>query len=432
MIETGKFLQALSGELGMTDAPEVAHAHILNQLLSRGHEFSFVQVLRLARKILESGKRRDLPDVSWLDKLRIRPELSLAFPAADVGRVEQTEDGLSITATFLSLYGSSSPLPTFYTEELLAEAAEDRSALRGFYDLFHQRLYQLYFQCWNKYNLLYRMVEEEYPLEQHRLLCLIGLAEDEMLAQVPDGRRMLRYVGLLSTFPRSAYGLKAMLEELLAPCKVRIAQNIFRRVPIPPDQRLCLGVSGCRLGVDAVLGSHVDDIQGKFRIEIGPLTWEQYNNLLPGTVLHDKLSKWVQFYVKSPLDVDLRLILAAGEARPLRLGDPETPPGSEQLEFCRRQPRRSQRPVSPCGFSRHLPGVGRGACQNVDSGRGKAELRSILSPGTGRSGPVAGRLCRRTSADGLHDPWTRRRSRGTAAHGRRRPHECPAAMADRG
>ena len=317
----------------MTDAPEMAHAHILNQLLSRGHEFSFVQVLRLARKILESGKRRDLPDVSWLDKLRIRPELSLAFPAADVGRVEQTEDGLSITATFLSLYGSSSPLPTFYTEELLAEAAEDRSALRGFYDLFHQRLYQLYFQCWNKYNLLYRMVEEEYPLEQHRLLCLIGLAEDEMLAQVPDGRRMLRYVGLLSTFPRSAYGLKAMLEELLAPCKVRIAQNIFRRVPIPPDQRLCLGVSGCRLGVDAVLGSHVDDIQGKFRIEIGPLTWEQYNNLLPGTVLHDKLSKWVRFYVTSPLDVDLRLILAAGEARPLRLGDPEARLGLNSWSF---------------------------------------------------------------------------------------------------
>lgn len=307
----------------MTDSPEVAHAHILNQLLSKGHEFSFVQVLRLARKILESGKRLDLPNVSWLDKLRIRPELSLAFPAADVGRVEQTEDGLAITATFLSLYGSSSPLPIFYTEELLVETAEDRSALRGFYDLFHQRLYQLYFQCWSKYNLLYRMVEEEYPLEQHRLLCLIGLAEDEMLAQVPDGQRMLRYVGLLSTFPRSAYGLKAMLEELLAPCKVRIAQNIFRRVPIPPDQRMRLGVSGCRLGVDAVLGSHVNDIQGKFRIEIGPLTWEQYNDLLPGTVQHDKLSKWVRFYVTSPLDVDLRLILAAGEARPLRLGDPE-------------------------------------------------------------------------------------------------------------
>lgn len=307
----------------MAPSSGIADAPLLEELLAHGHQFSFVQVLRLARRYLQQHGGVTPPEVPWQDRVRIRPELSLAFPAADVAKVEGDAAELRITATFLGLYGSASPLPTFFTEELLEEQAGDGSVLRHFFDVVHQRLYHLYFECWSKYNLLHQVVEDNSAAARQRLFCLIGLGEKELAESVPEAFSLLRYAGLLSQFPRSASGLQSLLRDSLQEPNIRILQNIHRRVPIPEDQRLRLGLSGCRLGVDAVLGSHMDDVMGKFRIAIGPLSWEDYNSLVPGTPRYLKLCRLVAFYLPDPLEYDLELILAAGQARPLRLGDPE-------------------------------------------------------------------------------------------------------------
>jgi type VI secretion system protein ImpG len=302
---------------GVTTSP------VMNELLTRGREFSFVQVMRLARMFLDPRGKEGLPEVPWQDRVRIRPPLSLAFPASDVARVERDGSDLRITATFLALYGPASPLPNFYTEDLFEEASSDESVVRDFVDIIHQRLYHLYFQCWNKYRLFIRVVEEKNPIDRERLFCLIGLGEKELARSVPDSYAMLRYTGLLTQYPRSALGLRTMLRDGLKIKRIRIIRNVKRMVPIPPDQRMRMGVSGCRLGMDTVLGSEIADLMGKFRIEIGPLGWDEYNSFLPGTPLHEKLARYVRFYLTDPLAFDLKLILAAGEAKPLRLGDPK-------------------------------------------------------------------------------------------------------------
>ena len=306
----------------MADTPGRTTSHLMEDLLQSGHQFSFVQVMRLARRFLDPRGEEGLPDVPWQDRVRIRPELSLAFPASDVTRVERDGANLRVTTTFLGLYGSSSPLPNFYTEDLLDEASNDESVIRDFLDIIHQRLYHLYFQCWSKYRLFIRVVEENNPIDRERLLCLIGLGEKELRDTVADSWSLLRYAGLITQYPRSALGLKTLLRDVFAIKNITIIQNIKRMVPIPADQRLSMGTSCCRLGVDAVLGSEIADQMGKFRIEIGPLSWEGYNDLVPGTPQHEKLARYVRFYLIDPLAVDLKLILAAGEAKPIRLGDP--------------------------------------------------------------------------------------------------------------
>ena len=55
---------------------------VINDLLERGHEFSFPQALRLACAHLG-------PDALERNRLRVRPRLSLDFPAADVDTVER-------------------------------------------------------------------------------------------------------------------------------------------------------------------------------------------------------------------------------------------------------------------------------------------------------------------------------------------------------
>ena len=95
------------------------------------------------------------------------------------------------------------------------EASNDESVCRDFLDIIHQRLYHLWFQCWSKYRLIIRVVEENNPIERERLLCFIGLGEKELADSVPDAFSLLRYTGILTQYPRSAMGLKTILRDAL-------------------------------------------------------------------------------------------------------------------------------------------------------------------------------------------------------------------------
>ena len=301
---------------------------MIENLLSHGREFSFSQVMRVARMHLGAGGVKELPEVPWQDRIQVRPDLSLTFPASDVARVERAgAEGadLLVTTTFLGLYGSSSPLPTHYTEDLLDESAADSSVSREFLDLLHQRLYQLYFQCWSKYRLFIRIAEDKNYQDLERLYCLIGLGEKELRDSVPDAGSLLRYAGLFSQSPRSADGLKTLLRDALGVSKLEVEQCVLRMVPIPEDQQMRLGLSNISLGVNTVLGSEVPDRMGKFRIHIGPLSKEEFDTFLPGTTRHNKLARLIRLYIVDPFEFDMKLILATGEAQPIRLGDPDAP-----------------------------------------------------------------------------------------------------------
>jgi type VI secretion system protein ImpH len=296
-------------------------AGIINDLLERGNQYSFVQVMRLFRAVLG-------PDALEQGRVRVRPELSMAFPPADVAGIEAAgddESGFLVTATFLGLYGSSSPLPSFYTEDLLDEISADGSACRDFLDIIHQRLYSLYFRCWSKYRLFIRVEEEQDPSERQKLFCLLGLGEPELAAGLPDAWSLIRYAGLLTQFPRSSLGLETLLRDALSIKELTVIQCIRRMASIPPEQRLKLGNSGCGLGTDTVLGSEIVDRMGKFRLQVGPLFRKEFDSLLPGAPLHIKLASLVKLYLLDPLDHDLELILSAGEVGPIRLGAPDCP-----------------------------------------------------------------------------------------------------------
>jgi type VI secretion system protein ImpH len=92
---------------------------------------------------------------------------------------------------------------------------------------------------------------------------------------------------------------------------------------LPRDQRTALGgqprVSG-RLGLGAVVGRRVRDVQSRFRIVLGPMDFDRFGDFLPGGRSLPPLVDWVRNYVGFEFDWELQLVLARDEVPAIRLG----------------------------------------------------------------------------------------------------------------
>ncbi len=275
---------------------------VLGDLLNRSRHYSFFQALRVLERIL--GKDDDL-----IPGLRIRSHLSLGFPGSGVESLHQTEQGgITLLTNILTLYGSGSPLPTFYTEDLFPGEERDENPVRLLIDVVNQRLHSLLYSAWIRSKSLIRVVETEDSELSRRLFNLMGLDESRPIRGFKHPGLLLRYGGLFAMGVRSASGLETLLSDVLR-VPVRIAQRVERKVPIPPDQRATLGAN-VRLGVQASLGKKAADTGGGFRILIGPLSTEDYQRLVPGTEDHERLQSLTALYLSSPLAWDVELTMA--------------------------------------------------------------------------------------------------------------------------
>ena len=285
-------------------------------ILDNGAAYSFRQLARLLRGRLKPPGTE--PDRA----LRIRPELSLERPRAEVASVTRKDDYYEVVTTFLGLYGASSPLPAFYTEELIEAAQEDRTAAQTLLDAIHQHLFELQIAAREKYRPLDASVERGDARFRDMLRSMVGLRDPQVRRTLPEPDRMLRYVPLLGSQQRSAEGLRTLLADALGHDAVSIEQCAERRVRIPPGSRVRLGAQSHALGIDAVIGVHVRDRMGRFRIRIGPLDEEQFDALLNRHNHWHWLVGIIRFYVDTPLQCELELELEKGAGGTTELGNP--------------------------------------------------------------------------------------------------------------
>ncbi len=293
----------------------------MEDLFSRSSSFSFVQAMRLISFFIHA--EGDRGEEIMRERIRVRPALSLDFPGNDIVSISRKPgdpDLFCITATFLGLYGASSPMPTFYTEDLLEEAADDRSISREFIDIINIPVYHLFFKCWAKYNIFYKIVESYKGETLDRLYCLLGFGTDRIKECFDEPHRYLRYIGLATQMPKSAEGLRSLISDAIREPSVEIEQCVQAMVSIPGDQRLMLGASGHCLGENSSIGFEVSDVTGRFRIHAGPLSFGQFQDLLPDGEAFGRIGKLVGFYLDQPLEWDIEIQLDPGDIQPACLG----------------------------------------------------------------------------------------------------------------
>jgi type VI secretion system protein ImpH len=297
------------------------------ELLTKGHEYSFLQAMRLLRLLGASPELPNDPaDHNSTIPIRIRPNLSLAFPPADITSIEEQqgeEPAFLITANFLGLYGHSSPLPTFYTEELIDEASLDESVSRDFLDIYNHRLFTLYYLCCLKYNLFFKIIDENSKDVTEKLFCLLGIGKPELREEFEFAFQLCRYIGLITQYSHSALGLEILLRDAFGGVPVGIIECVKTTEKIPAQLHAMLGRANSRLGMDSTIGSEALDRTGKILIQMGPIGLDKFNSLLPGKPGYRKLAVLTDFFVHDRIIYDVELILAKDECRPARLGSPQ-------------------------------------------------------------------------------------------------------------
>ena len=300
----------------MASAFRRAAINIIEDIVDNAEEYDFYQAVRLLKRLSSTADSKNDVDI------RIRPELNLDFPHADIAEINLLDDAgkYEIITTFFGLYGVSSPLPGFYTEELLDNEWDERDASKGFLDVIHNHMYPLLFQAWLKYKFSHNAIEEGNEKYWEIIYSLLGLNEEFRQNKRITGK-LLKYVGIISQQPKTMLGLKTILNDFLDDTPIEIKPCISRKVDIVKHQRCHLGCDNFQLGEDLVLGCEVDDRSGKFVIEVGPVDNAMLNKITNESTMLNDIQEIVSLFLTQPFDYDIVLIISPSEEQSIQLGN---------------------------------------------------------------------------------------------------------------
>jgi type VI secretion system protein ImpH len=306
-----------------SEGGETSHP-LIRALEEEPYGFTFFQAIRM----LEQAHPDTVPvgeaGPASAEVVRLRPTSSLDFPTADVTWVNRRSgEGppFELETPIFGLYGPTSPLPSFYSEDILRrELLGESDPVRLFLDVMNHRLLALLYRAWSKYRWQFTFQPGATDRTSSYLFGLVGLATDGLRERVglPAGR-LLRYAGFLSQKPRGAVFLAGVVSDYFDNVPAVLEQCVLRWVDVPVEDQNRIGAANTTLSRDLIVGERVRDRTGKCRLALGPMEYAQYDAFLPSGRFHEPLGSLVRFLLPDPLVWDLRLVIKGTEVPMFRV-----------------------------------------------------------------------------------------------------------------
>ncbi len=327
----------------MGKTPPSAIPNLIKDVLKNPQQYTFSQIIHLLGLWLMPSKGFENNKL-LRQNLRFRPALTLGFTPTDVESVklsyadpneenkgitshlvqvdpiEEIPERIEITATFYGLYGTNSPLPKSYTEQLLTELAEDSSVKRDFLDILNNQFYLLHTFMTLNINPWYKWKSTYNQDAGQMLMALASYGNKELRNQLQDEDMFLRCSRFFFHKTRSSSGLKAMLCDIIGWKKIRIYTNEMRIVRIPDYQRAQLGVLNTTLSRDCSLGDTVKCYTDKLHIELFDVDGATLNRLRPNTKFTNLLHTIIMNYCHNISEYEVTLSMRANETQTSCLG----------------------------------------------------------------------------------------------------------------
>jgi type VI secretion system protein ImpH len=301
---------------------------LIEYLFAAPQRFEFFRAVQLLERVAiaqrrgATGRGEALSD----DAIRLRAGPTLSFPLAEIENITRGEGECvaEVEIGFMGLNGASGVLPRHYSELAQREARQKSFALRDFFDLFTHRAAKAHFLAWRKYRLAASFEggnnDANDPITTS-LYALIGYGTSGLRDRLAvEDETLVHYGGLFAQETRSALGLELLLSDYLAR-RVEVIQFVGRWAPLLPEDWTALATPArpfgnfAQLGANAVAGTRVWDVQGGFRLRLGPLDYPQFAELMPNSPLMNEVVALTRSYVGPDLAFDVELVLR-GDAVP--------------------------------------------------------------------------------------------------------------------
>jgi type VI secretion system protein ImpH len=298
----------------------------LDRLLeATARRMDFFQLVRLIETANQDKPRIGASLRPRDDAVRFGQDPSLVFHSTAVAQYvpARAETRARLAVNFFGMFGANGPLPlhlTEYARDRMRNASDP--TLAAFLDVFHHRMVSLFYRARASAEPAISLDREQSDRFSHYVGSMFGIGSPALRERdkVSDFSK-LHFAGLLANHARPASGLVTILREFFKlPIHVEQFVGHWMRLPEDIQTRIGMADAGNRLGTSAVLGKRVWDCQNKFRINIGPLSYDDYTRMLPNGESMQRLIAWVRNYAGLALDWDARLILKKEEVPPLKLG----------------------------------------------------------------------------------------------------------------
>jgi type VI secretion system protein ImpH len=348
------------------DEGRAAGQPIIERLCAEPQRFELFQAVRLLfAAAVDEAKASGHPAPSAIGSrgsdavrggvIRFHSSPTLGFPRGAITaiRIDPPADTAAhgsgsrahVDLACFGMIGPTGTLPRHYSSLVVERFRRFRdTALREFLDIFVQRMTALLCRSWAKYR----------PAVQHELTSFsgVGAAWDEAAESPRDpvtaavaslvglgGRGLagrlamgddvvFRHAAHFSRRPRSAESLERLLSDVYR-VPVRVEQFVGRWLELEqPDQTALASRDrpeglNARLGIDAIAGCRVWDVESTFEVTVGPLAAADFGSRLPGTARLAALGDLLRFYAGPQFEIRVRLVLAAAAVPRCQLGGDE-------------------------------------------------------------------------------------------------------------
>ncbi len=308
---------------GSEERPEVRR-----RLFREFYRYSFFQAVNyLERSRFSCGDLGHAfsPEV---EPVRFCASTGFSFPASDIANLEEGMDGVppQMEVAFLGVVGPSGALPDWYHEMALERNRAKDPAMTAFYDLFHHRLISLFYLAWKGSHVMAGKKRDHTDRFSNYLLSLIGLGMPGSAGACSVERAPLFFCGQIARRIPTA-GMLSTVLQYQSGLAVAVEQFVPRLITLEPEDRPIIGQYNCELGKNASCGGEVWENQATFRLCLGPISFREFNNLLPGSERLASLVALVRYLVGVEYEFEVRLVLKKEEVPPLVLGaaGPEAP-----------------------------------------------------------------------------------------------------------
>lgn len=304
---------------------------VIDRLQREPYRFEFFQAVRILERLRPESAPvgRDYDPAREVARFGATPALS--FQAGEVSQVQDRGSGAphELDVAFFGLFGPSGVLPDHYSSLLMQRSRDKDTSLRDFLDLFNHRLVSFFFRAWEKSRLSpsyeRARLDGKEDLFTEMLEALVGLGTGKLRGQLQvDDRVLLHYGGHFSQQRPMAASLEAMLSEQFR-MPVEVVQFHGQWLSLAQGDRSRLasrtqpGGQFCQLGRDAMLGERRWDVESRFLLRLGPLSYKQFCRLTPNGDSLRPLCEMTRMYVGPQFDFDVQPLLQRSEVPPCQL-----------------------------------------------------------------------------------------------------------------